>query len=212
MLREENPDWTLKDPQPLINIHPSGHGGAAGSFRKRKDQGADRNNNSRVWWVWPRCWGWKIKSSKIKWNEIRKSCWFSDPEVVRVPSSRCWMRSTLTRAVFALGQAENWLAPPGGLQKLSQSGPIPYDGHQRAIKALNWGYFFFDGVVLKKPNVYELVPPGGKMVYSIKKSDVSVRFKTQLNNAEMSTNSASWWWFRKAELPTSDIRLLPVAA
>lgn len=48
MLREENPDWTLKDPQPLINIHPSGHGGAAGSFRKRKDQGADRNNNSRV--------------------------------------------------------------------------------------------------------------------------------------------------------------------
>lgn len=42
--------------------------------------------------------------------------------------------------------------------------------------------------MLKKPDVYELVPPGGKMVYSIKKSDVSVRFKTQLNNAEMSAS------------------------
>lgn len=60
MLREENPDWTLKDPQPLINIHPSRHGDAAGGFRirwggvgwgGRKDQGADRNNNSRVCWV-----------------------------------------------------------------------------------------------------------------------------------------------------------------
>lgn len=30
MLREENPDWTLKDPQPLINIHLSRHGDAAG--------------------------------------------------------------------------------------------------------------------------------------------------------------------------------------
>lgn len=36
MLREENPDWTLKDPQPLINIHPSRHGDAAGDQIKER--------------------------------------------------------------------------------------------------------------------------------------------------------------------------------